>query len=133
MSTRVAEERIGVVRPYRYPLSSKIADPEMWLEKWMLRKNVLIGWEPVREGLVRTFKNGRVRHIVSGVRHVMSEGEGRPIVEVLCHLDNFPVFNWKSDNRVSRTPAILLAPDQSEYFKLCKNCEAKVRKMLRGR
>jgi len=133
MSTRVAEEKIGAMRGYRYPLSDKVANPEAWLERWMVRKQVLLGWQPIREGLVKTFKAGRVRHIVSGVRHTLSDGDGRPVVEVLCLLENFPVFNWKSDQRVSRTPAVLLGPDQVDYFKLCKNCEMKVKKMLRGK
>jgi len=123
MPKRVAEQRLGNVIVYKYPDFSKIdGEPMDWLDTWLSKKSVLLGWEPVKEGIVKSFKSGRVRHLVSRVALVNPDNNQRPRVEVCCSLNLYPVFNWQSDVTISSVPVVLLGMDQTSYFRVCKRC-----------
>lgn len=126
MSSRVAEEKIGSMKNYKYPAGKG----DEWVQRWLLRRNVLLGWEPVKKGIVSNFKGGRVRHIISATRNVSSKKKGRPVIEVFCKVDMYPIFNWNASSKVSSVPAVLLSAEQFKYFRLCKNCEAQLKRML---
>ncbi len=132
MSTRVAEEKMGGIRMYRYP-EREPRDPEEWLKVMFSNRSVLLGWESVKEGIVKGFKKGKVMHLVTGIKASDALDERRPIVEVACKLNTYPVWNWRAEDSVTRVPVILLSPEQAPYFKLCQRCENRIKKMLRGR
>jgi len=123
MPTRVAEQRLGSIVAYKYPDFLKLGvNPMDWLDKWMKGKSVLFGWEPVNEGIVKSFKDGRVRHLVSRVSPVDPSKNQRPKIEICCSLNSYPVFNWVSQVGVSSVPVVLLGLDQTSYFRVCKRC-----------
>lgn len=124
MPTRVAEEKLGNVVIYRYPPVEKMnLTRQEWLQKWMLKRSVLYGWQSVKEGLVRSFKTGRVRHLVERV--VANADDARPRLELCCGMDTYPVFNWQSNEAVSVTPVIILSIEQTSYFRICERCLAR--------
>ena len=125
MPTRIAEEKLGAVVGYTYPAESKITiDLWSWTQKWLSKKTVLIGWDAVKEGLVHSFKAGRVKHLVKHVIPVDTESGERPRVETVCSLHDYPVFNWQTDEPLSKVPVVLLSSEQEKYFRLCKRCAA---------
>ena len=133
MSNDVAQVKIGAMRSYRYPMPDEIARSlDDWALRWFAERFVLIGWEPVKEGLIKSFKNGRVRHMVSSVKPHTIENGKRPIVEPLCSIETYPVWNWKADGTARKTPAVVLHPSQASYFRFCKKCEARLGKILRA-
>jgi len=133
MPTRIAEERLGSVMMYRYPDPMRInVDPQEWLRKWLAKKYVLLGWEAVKEGIVKSFKDGRVRHIVSRVSRVNTDADERPKVELACSLDLYPVFNWECEDPVKSVPVVVLSIDQTSYFRVCQRCLLRESKCLKG-
>jgi len=122
MSSRVAEERLGSIVMYRIP--EAVEGRAEWLERWLTKKFVLFGWEPVKEGLVKSMKSGRVKHLIAQVS-TEDIGRGvRPKVELGCGFDLVPVFNWDScKEAVKSTPVTVLSIDQSSYFRMCKKCQ----------
>lgn len=118
MSSRVAEEKIGKIVIFRYLSMLEGTERLDWLENWIVKKSVLLGWESVKEGIVKSFKSGKVRHIVNDVVDV----DGRPEVELKCGVELHQVFNWTCDKKVTRTPVVLLTIGQESYFRVCKNC-----------
>ena len=103
---------------YRYP--DHIHDRDEWISGWMENKFVLWGWEAIREGIVKSFKDGRVRHMVARVEI----RRGRPCVEMGCGIELLPVYNWVCDKPVSRLPVVILSLDQAQYFRTCQKCMA---------
>lgn len=129
MPTHIAESRIGGVISYGYPPPEKVGgDLWGWLERWLGRRSVLLGWEPVKEGLIKVFKSGRVRHLVSEVVLVDVDRQVRPMVEIACGIETYPVVNWSSLEPVKTTPVVILGADQVDYFRVCKKCEAAMRR-----
>ena len=118
MPSRIAEEKIGNIVIFKYMPTLEGSEKFEWLEKWITKKFVLLGWESVKEGLVKSFKSGKVKHLVSDVVDV----NGRPEVELECGMEMHPVFNWSSEAKVKKTPVVLLTIDQQSYFRVCKNC-----------
>jgi len=137
MPTRIAEERLGNLIMYRYPSQEQIGEDVFeWLERRLLDRWVVRGWEPVREGIVKAFKSGHVRHLISRVVLKDPLVEGRPYVETCCSLDLYPVFNWNvRGTLVKREPVTVLSMDQSSYFRPCKRCamreEERIRALIR--
>jgi hypothetical protein len=122
MPVRVAEERLGRIVVYRYPsIFDTDIERQRYLDGWLGKKAVLLGWGAVKEGIVRSFKSGRVCHLVSRVAMVDNE-EVRPRVEISCGLDSFPVWNWFSGEEVKTTPVVVLSLDQIPYFRVCDRC-----------
>jgi hypothetical protein len=132
MSQRIAEEKLGSIVMYRYPPGKGDAAQE-WLNGWMRKKTVLVGWECMREGIARSFKNGRVRHIVSAVNQVDTGRGRRPSIGVLCSNQSHHVFNWCCEEGTFGIPVVVLSLDQQDYFRPCKRCEAIQRKNEQSR
>ena len=129
MPTRVAEERIGSLINYRYPpVSKNIPDLWEWLDRWLRKKSIVIGWVPINQGLVYAFKGGRVAHLVCDVYPVDVDSGERPKIEVACSGVLYSVFNWDSRRPVTANPAVVLGADQEPYFKVCQKCEAAMRR-----
>jgi hypothetical protein len=125
MPTRVAEEKLGSVTGYKYPgIERPAIDSWEWLESWLSKKYVLLGWDAVKEGLVHSFKGGRVKHIVKRVVPVDVDAGERPRVETACSMHDYPIFNWKNEEPLDKVPAVLLSGEQQKYFRLCKRCAA---------
>jgi hypothetical protein len=122
-----AEDIIGNFKMFKHPSKKKIKNPDKWLEVWLKSRFVLLGWDCVKRGLVDSFKSSKVRHVVAWAR----PNSSRPTIGTLCHVEAQPVYNWRSKTRITRAPAIVLAPEQEDYFRLCKNCEKKMRDMVR--
>lgn len=126
MPKRIAEEKIGNIVMYKYPDFDLIdCTPREWISKWLSRKFVLLGWDSVKEGIVNSFKLGRVKHSISNVSLSHSGTIDRPSVEISCGLDMHPVFNWACSMSVKRLPVVVLGIDQESYFRVCKKCLAK--------
>jgi len=122
MPLRVAEEKLGPMTMFKSPDEARLGcNVEEWVENWISTKSVLLGWEAVKEGLAKSFKGGRVRHLVSKVEFY----GGRPVVETACGVELHPVFNWESDEPVKDVPVIILGMDQTSYFRVCKHCLAR--------
>lgn len=127
---RIAEEKLGAITIYgrSHPEWDRVGGKKLgFVGAWLEKKSVLFGWETVREGLVHSFKGGRVRHILSAVDVDGYKDGRRPRVELCCGYGFVPVWNWNcesvSDLVVDEPPAVLLSIDQEKYFRLCKNCE----------
>jgi hypothetical protein len=130
MSGRAAEEAIGGMKMYRYPnLSKGRMDSEEWLGLWMRGKYVLLGWESVKRGVIKSFQEGRVRHMIDSAHGLKGE-QDRPLAGVLCRTAMYPVWNWQAGSGVKRTPLVLLNSEQAPYFALCKRCEAAMKDMV---
>ena len=121
MPTRVAEEKLGHMLMYRCPDS--VDDKVKWARQWIMKATVLYGWSAVKEGIVKSFKDGRVKHYVADVHLVEGDEGARPLVELFCGLHGVPVFNWVSKGAARDVPAVILSIDQSSYFRPCKTCE----------
>ena len=135
MPTRVAEEKLKHLRMFSYPMGQgefvrTKQQSEQWLKNWMLDKFVLLGWECVRQGIVKSFKNGRVKHIVADVSNVNGEKGTRPRVTLLCSDSSHPIFNWQSKSKLATgvSPVSILSLDQSDYFRTCERCEGVLKK-----
>lgn len=131
MSLEVAEQKLGGVMLYQFRSALLCDDAQGWLENWLQGRSVLMGWEPVKSGVVKSFRAGRVRHIVSRVRKTSRSRGERPRVELCCSLDVHSVFNFKSKGQSMKNPVIVLSHGQSPYFRFCKKCEASLVKMLK--
>ena len=133
MSNDVAQQKIGAMRSYRYPRPDEISRGlDEWALRWFAERFVLLGWEPVKNGLIKSFKGGRVRHMISMVKPY-SIGEGkRPVIEPLCSMETYPVWNWAADGTARKKPAVVLHPSQAYYFRFCKKCEARLGEILRA-
>lgn len=126
MPSRVAEEKFGNIRVYGYPDLSKLSvDQFDWLKGFLKGdggRYVLYGWQSVKEGLVKSFKAGRVKHSISRVPLVDIDASDRPRVEILCSLNQYFVFNWNCEEKIKQNPVVLLTTEQSQYFRLCERC-----------
>lgn len=131
MPTRVAEEKLGGIVTFQYPsIRAVILNEEVWLEEFLLQRSVLMGWDAVKRGIVKSFKGGRVRHLISRVRPTK---KGRhPSVDLFCSLDVRMIFNWKAGSETIKAPVVLLSSDQTQYFKLCERCAARVERVLKN-
>lgn len=133
MPSEVAEQKLGGIVLYQFRSELLCDDPQGWLEKWMEGRSVLAGWESVKSGIVKSFRAGRVRHIVSRTRRTSRDKGERPKVELCCSLDVHSVFNWKSEQRVAKNPVIVLSYEQAPYFRPCQKCQAVLMRILEGR
>lgn len=118
MPTRVAEEKIGKIVVFRDPGLWDENGSESQFEDWLKKRTVLFGWESVKEGIVKSFKGGRVRHLIVDVENRKSG----PRVELACGFDFHPVFNWTPVETPKNVPVILLTVEQESYFRVCKKC-----------
>lgn len=131
MSLEVAEQKLGGIALYQFRSALLCDDPQAWLEKWMQGRSALVGWEAVKGGVVKSFRAGRVRHIISRVRRTSRSRGERPKVELCCSMDVHSVFNWKSKGASAKNPVIVLSTEQALYFRSCKKCQAALMKALR--
>jgi len=124
MASRDAEERLGGIVRFRYPLTEvSQMDRELWFSGWALKKRILIGWSVVNDGLVKAFKGGRVAHLLN---NVSVKGDGRPRLEVCCSMQLYPVFNWESFDGIEGIPAVILSANQEKYFRVCQKCGSRM-------
>jgi hypothetical protein len=124
MPTRIAEDKIGGLAKYRYPVRRGKIPSYDWLSEWLTGKSVLFGWTPINDGLVAAFKRGYVRHFISRVGIVDIGKDERPRVELCCGCELHPIFNWSVGKRMTSSvyPVSLLGLDQVRYFRVCRRC-----------
>jgi hypothetical protein len=121
MPIDVARSKIGDLKRFRYP-SGLNEGLEVWIERFLIGKSVMLGWGPINRSLVSTFRAGNVRHIISRVGNF--DSKKRPRVEVCCQGENlYPIYNWISENRELSFPVSLLNIDQAKYFRVCEKCQ----------
>jgi len=46
----------------------------------------------------------------------------RPVIKVLCSSDELELFNWSTDDCITKVPAVLLSAKQVLYFRPCQKC-----------
>jgi len=130
MPPEVAEQKLGGMVLYQFRSELLCDNPQEWLEKWIQGRSVLVGWEAVKNGVVKSFRGGRVRHIVARARRTSRSKGERPKVELCCSVDVHSVFNWKAKQKSVKNPVIVLSNEQARYFRPCKKCQARLMKML---
>jgi hypothetical protein len=132
MGTRVAEAKLGNMRQYGYPDFLKLGvEPFDWLSDFLAGKNprsVLYGFHSIKEGVVKCFRSGHVRHLISRVPLIDIDLGERPKVEILCSLNQYFVFNWVAEQKLKNNPVVLLTPEQTDYFRLCERCSLMIEK-----
>ena len=121
LSADNARLRIGSVNNFRGPDALSIEEALEWAERFLIGKNVLLGWTAINHELVQAFKRGAVRHIVSSVESF--NGYGKPRITLCCQdIEEKHIYNWKGTME-SVPPVVLLTLPQSQYFRPCQKCE----------
>ena len=118
MPIGIAERAIGKIKTFRAPYDGD----EKWLSEWLVGKYVLLGWDVVSDGLIKSFKGSKVRHRIVAVHNKRLRHGTRPCVSVSCRSGSFYIANWKSEFNI-KSPVTLLSTSQAKYFKVCKKCE----------
>lgn len=122
----VVSKKIGNICIFKYPLPCD-DDVESWANSWFPGRNVLLGWDVVRNTLIWSFKNNKAMHVIEDVR-IFDRKKNIivPVVRVRCSSEYYPVANWKlneEEEMVPRTtPVLMLTTYQDDFFKPCQKC-----------
>lgn len=119
MDKRIAEQRIGKARLFR-----TIEDTDRVIIR-LKNGAVLTGWGSAHAGVVDAFVNDRVRHVIRSVIDISD----RPAVRIFCSSEAYEIFNWQSNECISRPPATLLSEKQAPFFRPCKKCIVAMKKL----